>query len=422
MKVLVVGGGGREHALAWKIRQSPRVKQIFCAPGNPGTHGIAENVDIPADDIEALLNFALEKKIDLTVVGPEQPLVMGICDRFREKGLRIFGPSAAAAQIEGSKAFCKDLMKKYGVPTAEYQILKSPDDEASLLATAKGPIVVKASGLAAGKGVLICRDSAEARRAVNSIMVDKAFGDSGDQVVVEEFLEGQEISILAFTDGKTVIPLESAQDHKAAYDGDKGPNTGGMGAYSPAPALTPRLLKKVTDEILLPIVQAMERENCFYQGILYAGLMLTKDGVKVLEFNARFGDPETQPLLMRLQSDIVPLFEACIDGDLAGHSTIWSGQASVCLVMASEGYPGAYPKGLPITGLEEAARMDGVMVFHSGTKRSNGNIVTNGGRVLGVTAMADDVKSAIALAYKAVDKISWPGARYRKDIGNRAVE
>ena len=422
MKVLVVGGGGREHALAWKIRQSPRVKQIFCAPGNPGTHGIAENVDIPADDIEALLNFALEKKIDLTVVGPEQPLVMGICDRFREKGLRIFGPSAAAAQIEGSKAFCKDLMKKYGVPTAEYQILKSPDDEASLLATAKGPIVVKASGLAAGKGVLICRDSAEARRAVNSIMVDKAFGDSGDQVVVEEFLEGQEISILAFTDGKTVIPMESAQDHKAAYDGDKGPNTGGMGAYSPAPALTPRLLKIVTDEILVPTVQAMERENCFYQGILYAGLMLTKDGVKVLEFNARFGDPETQPLLMRLQSDIVPLFEACIDGDLAGHSITWSGQASVCVVMASEGYPGAYPKGLPITGLDEAARMDGVMVFHSGTKRSDGNIVTNGGRVLGVTAMAEDIGSAIAQAYKAVDKISWSGARYRKDIGNRALE
>jgi phosphoribosylamine--glycine ligase len=422
MKVLVVGGGGREHALAWKIRQSPRVKQIFCAPGNPGTDGIAENVDIPVDDIERLLNFALEKKIDLTIVGPEQPLVMGICDRFREKGLRIFGPSAKAAQIEGSKAFCKDLMKKYGIPTAEYQILKSPDDEASLFATAKGPIVVKASGLAAGKGVLICRDSAEARRAVESIMVDKAFGDAGNKVVVEEFLEGQEVSVLAFTDGKTVIPLESAQDHKAAHDGDKGPNTGGMGAYSPAPALTEQALEKVKDEILLPAVRAMEQENCPYQGILYAGLMMTKDGPKVLEFNARFGDPETQPLLMRLQGDIVPLFEACIDGNLCGHSITWSGQASVCVVMASEGYPGAYPKGLQITGLAEASKLADVMVFHSGTKRADGEIVTDGGRVLGVTAMGEDIESAIAQAYNAADKISWPGARYRKDIGRRAVE
>lgn len=422
MKVLIIGGGGREHALAWKIKQSPKVNRIFCAPGNPGTADIAENVDIAADDVDGLLHFALEKEIDLTIVGPEQPLVMGICDRFREKGLRIFGPSAKAAQIEGNKVFCKDLMKKYRIPTAEYQTLESPEDEVGLFETAKGPIVVKASGLAAGKGVLICRDIQEAKLAVKKIMVDKAFGDSGNQVVVEEFLEGQEVSVLAFTDGKTVIPLESAQDHKAAYDGDKGPNTGGMGAYSPAPALTEPLRKIVMDEILLPAVRAMEKENCPYQGILYAGLMLTKDGIKVLEFNARFGDPETQPLLMRLRSDIVPLFEACIDGNLHEHSIEWKPMSSVCVVMASEGYPGSYPKGRPISGLTEAANLENIMVFHSGTKWADGKIVTNGGRVLGVTAMGEDIKSAIERAYEAVDKISWQGAHYRKDIGNRAIE
>lgn len=422
MKVLVIGGGGREHALAWKIRQSPKVTQVYCAPGNPGTIDIAENMDIAADDLENLLKFALDNKIDLTVVGPEQPLVMGICDLFRENGLRIFGPSSKAAQIEGSKAFCKDLMNKYRIPTAEFQTLHSPEDEVGILEKFKGRIVVKASGLAAGKGVLICKDSEEAKNAIKSIMVDKTFGDSGDEVVIEEFLEGQEVSVLAFTDGKTVIPLQSAQDHKAAYDGDQGPNTGGMGAYSPAPVLTDVLLEKVLNEILLPTVHAMEKEKCPYQGILYAGLMITDAGIKVLEFNARFGDPETQPLMMRMQSDIVPLFEACIDGNLQDQSVTWKSQSSVCVVMASEGYPGSYPKGKPISGLPDASALQDVKVFHSGTKNDDGKIVTNGGRVLGVTAMGDDIKSAIQLAYDAVEKISWVGAHFRKDIGKRAIE
>jgi phosphoribosylamine--glycine ligase len=422
MKVLVIGGGGREHALTWKINQSPKVNQIYCAPGNPGTVDIAQNIDIAADDLENLLKFALEKKIDLTVVGPEQPLVMGICDLFRKNGLRIFGPSAKAAQIEGSKAFCKDLMNKYGIPTAEYQTLHSPKDEAGILEKFKGRVVVKASGLAAGKGVLICQDSEEARRAIKSIMVDKTFGNSGDEVVVEEFLEGQEVSVLAFTDGKTVIPLQSAQDHKAAYDGDKGPNTGGMGAYSPAPVLTDDLLVKVQNEILLPTVRAMEMEKCPYQGILYAGLMITKFGIKVLEFNARFGDPETQPLMMLLQNDIVPLFEACIDGNLLDQSVTWKQQSSVCVVMASEGYPGSYSKGIPISGLSDVSDKKNVTVFHSGTKTENNKIITNGGRVLGVTAMGDDIKSAIKHAYQAVDKIKWDGAHFRTDIGKRAIE
>jgi phosphoribosylamine--glycine ligase len=422
MNVLIIGSGGREHALVWKIKQSPKVSQVFCAPGNPGTADISKNVDIAVDDLENLLKFALDNKIDLTIVGPEQPLVMGICDLFRENGLRIFGPSAKAAQIEGSKAFCKDLMNKYSIPTAEYQTLHSPEDDAGILEKFNGRVVVKASGLAAGKGVLICQNSEEAKHAIKSIMVDKAFGDSGDEVVVEEFLEGQEVSVLAFTDGKTVIPLQSAQDHKAAYDGDQGPNTGGMGAYSPAPVLTDAALKKVLDEILLPTVQAMEKENCPYQGILYAGLMITKNGIKVLEFNARFGDPETQPLMMRLQSDIVPLFEACIDGNLQNQSVTWIPQSSVCVVMASEGYPGSYPKGKSISGLPDVSTQKNVMVFHSGTKTDNGNIVTNGGRVLGVTAMGDDIKSAIKQAYQAVDKINWDGAHFRTDIGKRAIE
>jgi phosphoribosylamine--glycine ligase len=422
MKVLVIGGGGREHALTWKINQSPKVNQVYCAPGNPGTVDIAKNIDIAADDLENLLKFALDNKIDLTVVGPEQPLVMGICDLFRKNGLRIFGPSAKAAQIEGSKAFCKDLMNKYGIPTAEYQTLHSPEDEVGILEKFEGRVVVKASGLAAGKGVLICQNTEEAKLAIKSIMVDKAFGDSGDEVVVEEFLEGQEVSVLAFTDGKTVIPLQSAQDHKAAYDDDQGPNTGGMGAYSPAPVLTDVALKKVSDEILLPTVQAMEKENCPYQGILYAGLMITKNGIKVLEFNARFGDPETQPLMMRLQSDIVPLFEACIDGNLQDQSVSWKPQSSVCVVMASEGYPGSYPKGISISGLPDISTQKNIMVFHSGTKTDGGKIVTNGGRVLGVTAMGDDIKSAIKQAYQAVNKINWDGAHFRTDIGKRAIE
>jgi phosphoribosylamine---glycine ligase len=421
MRVLIIGGGGREHALAWKIGQSPKVDKVYCAPGNAGTADVAENVDIAADDIDRLLEFALDNNIGLTVVGPEQPLVLGIVDRFREKGLRIFGPTAKAAEIEGSKVFSKDLMKKYGIPTAKYHASSSAQEALDHARNNEGPCVIKADGLAAGKGVIICQTSAGAVDAVTSIMVDKNFGDAGATIVNEEFMEGQEVSLLAFTDGKTVLPLDSAQDHKAAYDGDTGPNTGGMGAYSPAPVFTEALLNEVMETIMIPTVQAMEKEGRTYQGILYAGLMLTVDGPKVLEFNARFGDPETQPLLMRMQSDSVPLFEACIDGTLDQEKVEWKPQTAVCVVMAAEGYPGSYEKGKVITGLKATAEGSDVMVFHAGTKLADGKTITSGGRVLGVTALGADTKSAIANAYQAVEQISWDGVHYRKDIGRKAI-
>jgi phosphoribosylamine---glycine ligase len=421
MRVLIIGGGGREHALAWKIGQSPKVDKIYCAPGNAGTALVAENVGIPAESIEHLLEFALDNNIGLTVVGPEQPLVLGIVDRFREKGLRIFGPTAKAAEIEGSKVFSKDLMKKYGIPTAGYHASTSAQEALDYAGKNEGPCVIKADGLAAGKGVIICKTSADAVAAITSIMVDKNFGDAGATIVNEEFMEGQEVSLLAFTDGKTVLPLDSAQDHKAAYDGDTGPNTGGMGAYSPAPVFTEALHREVMETIMIPTVQAMEKEGRTYQGILYAGLMLTADGPKVLEFNARFGDPETQPLLMRMQSDSVPLFEACIDGTLDKEKVEWKPQSAVCVVMAAEGYPASYQKGKVIEGLKAAGQLSDVMVFHAGTKLANGSVVTSGGRVLGVTALGVDTKSAIANAYHAVEQISWDGVHYRKDIGRKAI-
>ncbi|KMP10407.1 phosphoribosylamine--glycine ligase [Candidatus Nitromaritima sp. SCGC AAA799-A02] len=420
MRVLVIGGGGREHALVWKISQSPGVKKVYCAPGNAGTAGVAENVDIPADKVDALVQFAIMKGIGLTVVGPEQPLVAGIVDRFEDHGLRAFGPGARAAEIEGSKVFCKDLMKKYGIPTARYETFDSPD-KVKLFTKEAEPVVVKASGLAAGKGVILCNNADEAHAAIDSIMKDKEFGDAGNQVVVEEFLRGQEVSLLAFTDGRTVLPLDSAQDHKAAFDGDTGPNTGGMGAYSPAPVFTDELKQKVMDEIMIPTVRAMARENRIYKGILYAGLMLTDSGPRVLEFNARFGDPETQPILMRLENDIVPLFEACIDGTLSKCSVEWKKEPTVCVVMASKGYPSSYEKGKEIRGLDAAGRQEGVVVFHAGTKLEGDRILTNGGRVLGVTAVGADVGAAIKNAYSAVDRIEWDGIHYRKDIGKKAV-
>ncbi len=419
MRVLVIGGGGREHALVWKINQSPKVTEVFCAPGNAGTAEIATNVPIPADQIDALIAFAQENDIGLTVVGPEQPLVMGIVDRFQEKGLRIFGPSARAAELEGSKAFSKDIMKKYGLPTAEYKIFTSHEEALKYLANETGPIVVKASGLAAGKGVILCRNAEEGRNAVDTIMKDKSFGDAGDQVVIEEFLQGQEVSVLAFTDGNSVLLLDSAQDHKAALDGDLGPNTGGMGAFSPAPVFTDALRQSVCDTIMLPLVRAMEKEGRLYRGILYAGLMLTEQGPKILEFNARFGDPETQPLLVRMESDIVPLFEACIDGTLDQYDLQWKPESSVCVVMAAKGYPGSYEKGKEISGLEEAGALPDVVVFHAGTQLEGGKVYTHGGRVLGVTATGTDTPSAITKAYTAVAKIQWDGIHYRKDIGAR---
>ena len=418
MRVLVVGGGGREHALAWKIAQSPRVKKVFCAPGNAGTANVAENIDIPSDNVDALLQFATVTGIGLTIVGPEQPLVKGLVDSFEESGLRVFGPSQRAAEIEGSKVFCKDLMKKYGIPTARYESFDSPD-QVKLFTKEDEPVVVKASGLAAGKGVILCSNAEEARSAVQSIMQEKAFGNAGDQVVVEEFLTGQEVSLLAFTDGKTVLPLDSAQDHKAAFDGDKGPNTGGMGAYSPALVFTEELKQQVIDEIMIPTVRAMAKEGRYYRGILYAGLMLTESGPKVLEFNARFGDPETQPIMMRIKNDIVPIFEACIDGTLAKQSLQWRQEPTVCVVMAAKGYPSSYEKGKEISGLNSDENRQ-VVVFHAGTKLENGKVLTNGGRVLGVTALGSDINQAIKNAYSAVDKIKWDGIHYRKDIGNKA--
>ena len=418
MKVLVIGSGGREHALAWKIAQSPLVKKVFCAPGNAGTANVAENIDIPSDNVDALLQFATVTGIGLTGVGPEQPLVKGLVDSFEESGLRVFGPSQRAAEIEGSKVFCKDLMKKYGIPTARYESFDSPD-QVKLFTKEDEPVVVKASGLAAGKGVILCSNAEEARSAVQSIMQEKAFGNAGDQVVVEEFLTGQEVSLLAFTDGKTVLPLDSAQDHKAAFDGDKGPNTGGMGAYSPALVFTEELKQQVIDEIMIPTVRAMAKEGRYYRGILYAGLMLTESGPKVLEFNARFGDPETQPIMMRIKNDIVPIFEACIDGTLAKQSLQWRQEPTVCVVMAAKGYPSSYEKGKEISGLNSDENRQ-VVVFHAGTKLENGKVLTNGGRVLGVTALGSDINQAIKNAYSAVDKIKWDGVHYRKDIGNKA--
>ncbi len=420
MKVLIVGGGGREHALAWKIKQSPKVSELFCAPGNPGTAQVATNLDIQADDIDQLLRFALDQSIDLTVVGPEQPLVLGIADRFQGKGLKVFGPSQAAAQLEGSKAFSKDLMQKYDIPTAQYAAFDNAAEARAYL-KGKGPQVVKADGLAAGKGVFVCSNEGEAADAIGQIMNDKIFGESGDRVIIEERLAGQEVSLLVFTDGNTVLAMDAAQDHKAAFDGDTGPNTGGMGAYSPAPVFTPELRQQVIDRVMLPAVNGMRNDGIPYQGVLYAGLMITPDGPKVLEFNARFGDPETQPLMMRMQSDIVPIMEACADGTLESCSLAWKKEVAVCVVMASKGYPGSYEKGLPIRGLDQADSLPGVTVFHAGTRQEGDDIVTSGGRVLGVTALGGNVQMAIVKAYQAVGKIQWDGVHYRKDIGQKAL-
>jgi phosphoribosylamine--glycine ligase len=420
MQVLVIGGGGREHALVWKIKQSPKVEKIFCAPGNAGTAELAENIPIAADDIKGLLKFALKKRIGLTVVGPEQPLVKGVVDQFEEKGLRIFGPNARAAELEGSKSFSKDIMKKYGLPTAEYKTFNSAASAAKYIENKNCPLVVKANGLAAGKGVLLCQTADEALAAVDSIMGKRLFGEAGDQIVVEEFLEGEEVSVLVFSDGQSVLFMDSAQDHKAAYDGDKGPNTGGMGAFSPAPIFTEKMRQKVRDKIMLPMIRAMQQEGRPYKGILYAGLMLTKTGPQILEFNARFGDPETQPLLVRMDSDIVPIFEACIDGTLDECPLKWKNESSVCVVMAAKGYPDSYEKGKRISGLKDANALPGVVVFHAGTKEQDGEVLTQGGRVLGVTAIGDDTATAISRAYEAVEKIEWNGIHYRKDIGHRA--
>ncbi len=419
MKVLVVGSGGREHALVWKISQSPMVDKIYCAPGNAGIGQMAECVAIKAEDLDGLLDFALNNEIGLTVVGPEVPLTMGIVDKFQEKGLKIFGPSGRAAEIEGSKTFAKDLMAKYNIPTAKYGAFTDAAEAKAFLAEVGLPCVVKADGLAAGKGVLICETKEEAETAVEDILVDNKFGNAGSRVVVEEFLTGQEVSMLAFSDGKTIVPMVSSQDHKRIWDGDKGLNTGGMGAYSPAPIYTPDVHEIVVPQVLEATIAAMEQEGRPFAGILYAGLMLTADGPKVLEFNARFGDPETQAVLPRLKSDLVEIFLAIIDGRLAEMNIEWYEEAAVCVVMASGGYPESSDKGRVITGLADAAEA-GAIVFHAGTKETDGNIVTNGGRVLGISALGKDIAEAIANAYKGVEKIKFENMQYRTDIGKKA--
>ncbi|SHI81736.1 phosphoribosylamine--glycine ligase [Malonomonas rubra DSM 5091] len=421
MKVLVVGGGGREHALCWKIAQSPLVETLYCAPGNPGIAEVAECVNIAADEIETLCEFAQAEKIDLTVVGPEVPLTMGIVDTFQEAGLEVFGPNKAAAQIEGSKGFSKNLMAKYNIPTADYQSFTEHADAVAYIKEQGAPIVVKADGLAAGKGVIVAMTEEQAIAAVDDIMLDQVFGDAGASVVIEEFMDGEEASFFAFTDGKNILPLASSQDHKRVYDNDEGPNTGGMGAYSPAPVVTAELHDVIVDTVVKPTIAGMAQDGCPYSGILYVGLMIKEGKPRVVEFNARFGDPEAQPLLIRMKEDIVPILQACARGELNQSSLEWHDKAAVCVVMASGGYPASFEKGLPISGLDEAAKIEDMVVFHAGTASKDGKIVNNGGRVLGVTGLGTTVKDAIDKAYDGVAAIDWQNVHYRKDIGARAL-
>lgn len=421
MKILVIGSGGREHALVWKIAQSPLVEKIYCAPGNPGIGCIAENVPLKVEDLPGLLAFAKKEGIGLTVVGPELPLSLGIVDLFEEFGLKVFGARRNAALIEASKAFSKDLMKKYNVPTAFYEVFTEIEPAIAFIEQHGAPIVVKADGLAAGKGVVVAFSKEEAASAVREMLSGNAFGDAGSRVVIEEFLKGEEASFLAFTDGKNIIPLASAQDHKAIYDGDKGPNTGGMGAYSPAPVVTAAVHEKAMNEVMRRTVDGMAAEGRPYRGVLYAGLMIDGDSVKTLEFNARFGDPECQPLLMRMKSDIVPILLAVADGDISGITIEWHDMAAVCVVMAAAGYPGDYPKGDEISGLDAAGEIGDLFVFHAGTGERDGLFVTNGGRVLGVTGRGATVAEAIKKAYEGVAVIRWNGVQFRTDIGKKAL-
>lgn len=422
MRVLVIGSGGREHALVWKLSQSPLVKKIYAMPGNPGMQELAELVDIDTNNLEQMAEFAIKEKIDLTVVGPEIVLAAGINDVFATKGLKLFGPTKKAAQIESSKAFAKDLMEKYNIPTAYYKVCNDIESAKAYINEKGAPIVVKADGLAAGKGVIVAMTLVEALDAVEQIMAGDEFGTSGSRVVIEEYLEGEEASVLAFTDGKTIVPMVAAQDHKRALDGDKGANTGGMGTYAPAPIMTDVLYKECLEKVLKPTIKALEQEGCFYQGCLYAGLMVTKDGIKVIEFNARFGDPETQVVLPLLESDLAQIMLACVEGKLKDVTIDWHNQAAVCVVMASGGYPAEYAKGKVIEGLEQANNLSDVTVFHAGTKKESDNIVTAGGRVLGVTAIAKNIAEAQKKAYMAVEKIHFADAHFRKDIAWRAIK
>lgn len=426
MKVLVIGKGGREHALVWKLAQSPRVETVFCAPGNAGTAIDGKNIPIDVNEFDKLVRFAKKEQIGLTVVGPEEPLVNGIVDLFKKERLRVFGPSKSAARIEGSKVFAKQLMRHADVPTAEFKIFDHSEPAKYWVDTREYPVVVKADGLAAGKGVIVCSTSEEAKRAIDRVMIQEEFGSkAGRNAVVEKRLEGEELSVLALVGGRSILPLPSTQDHKAAFDGDKGPNTGGMGAYSPAPKATPELMEKIESEVFVPVVHAMKRARYPFNGLLYGGIMLTNQGPRVLEFNARFGDPETQPLLMRLQSDLLDLLEAVVDETLSEmdeSKVAWDPRPSVCVVMCSGGYPGKYETGKPIAGLEEVSKMVDVKVFHAGTRLDNGRVVTDGGRVLGVTALGETLAAAKKRAYEAVAKINFKGAHFRTDIADKALK
>ncbi len=421
MKILIIGSGGREHAIIWKLSQSPKVTKLFCAPGNAGISDMADCIPIKADDIKKIKEFALKEKIDFVVIGPEDPLAKGIVDELEKAGLKVFGASKKAAQLEASKSFAKKIMNKYGIPTAKAKTFTSFESAKKYVANHTLPIVIKADGLAAGKGVLICKTKKEAESALKKILIDKVFKSAGTKVLIEECLQGEEASFIAFTDGKTVLPLPSSQDHKRVFDDDKGPNTGGMGAYSPAPILTDSLTEKVMQEIMIPTVQGMAKEGIIFKGILYAGLMIDGDDIKVLEFNVRFGDPEAQPLFMRLKSDLLPIMMATIDGTLHKHKIEIDKKASVCVVMASNGYPDKYKKGTPIYGLEKLKNSKKTVVFHAGTEKKNKKIVTNGGRVLGVTSLGNTIEEAIKNVYNDVAKIDWDKVQYRKDIGKKAI-
>ncbi|RJQ44359.1 MAG: phosphoribosylamine--glycine ligase [Nitrospiraceae bacterium] len=422
MKVLVIGSGGREHALVWKLSQSPRVDKIYCAPGNPGIAEIAECLDIKADDIESLLNFAKYEWIDLTIVGPEAPLTAGIVDAFVKDERRIFGPDASGARLEGSKVFAKDFMLKYGIPTAEYKMFTSYLHAKEYIGLKGAPVVIKADGLAAGKGVFVCETVDEAIDSLKVIMKEKAFGSAGSRVVVEQCLKGEEASFMVLTDGKTVIPLATSQDHKTVFDGDRGPNTGGMGAYSPAPVITKALHLTIMKTVIDPLIKGLAKERINYRGVIYAGLMICDGKPYVLEFNCRFGDPEAQPVLMRLDSDLFEMMKATSEGKLKDVKVSWKDDPAVCVVLASKGYPGNYEKGKVIKGLDELRDMSDTMIFHAGTGIRKNKVVTSGGRVLGVTALGKDISAAKRNAYKAIEKVHFDGMHYRKDIADKAIK
>ncbi len=421
MKILVVGGGGREHTLAWKLASDSCKPELFCAPGNAGTLEICTNLDIGAEDVDGLLRWAIENKPDITVVGPEVPLCAGLTDRFNDAGLLVFGPNKAAALLEGSKLFAKEIMQAGGVPTASAVSFVSADDALAYVADHSFPLVIKADGLAAGKGVYICADNKDAEKAINDVLVAREFGDAGSELLVEECLVGEEVSILALIDGENILMLSSSQDHKRAFNGDKGPNTGGMGAYSPAPIMTDELWPVVKEEVFQRTLDELKKRGIKYQGVMYAGLMVTAEGVKVLEFNCRFGDPETQVVIPRIKGDLVPVLQACIDGTLRDDMIEWRDESCACVVMAAGGYPGSYNKGDAVLGLQDGAVKENVIVFHAGTAIKDDKVVTSGGRVLGVTALGKDLRSALDKVYVSLTHIEFDQAQYRTDIGKKAL-